>query len=201
MQTTDDFTTKIIWGFMLENTLFTEFEEHNHAIIESAYRQRKRKQASHYIHIVDANLPKPSKAKVYFGVVQNHLRMPGTRYYVTRRVIKTIAKPMYIPSPVSTSSTSTTSSNHYPSLDPHVMALFSDDLQLSTPNSTMDNYFGPPLDTKLDPSLLDFNMDNISSWNQQDMISWSLTMDSFYPNTTLDDPNTRVNMTTHPYSF
>ncbi|KAI9483171.1 MAG: hypothetical protein EXX96DRAFT_557138 [Benjaminiella poitrasii] len=77
-------TTKAVWGFMLENTLFTPFEEHNHAIIEQAYRDRKKKPSSHSIDIIDGNLPKPYKAKVYFGVAQNHLRMPGTRYYVLR---------------------------------------------------------------------------------------------------------------------
>ncbi|KAI8095874.1 hypothetical protein BDF21DRAFT_406907, partial [Thamnidium elegans] len=75
--------SKIVWGFMFENTLFTEFERRNHPIIEAAYRQRKKKHSSHHITIVDSNLPKPGKAKVYFGVAQNHLRMPGTRYAYT----------------------------------------------------------------------------------------------------------------------
>lgn len=79
---------RIVWGFMFENTLFTEFERRNHPIIEAAYRQRKKKHTSHYITITDSNLPKPGKAKVYFGVAQNHLRMPGTRYYVNRQVIR-----------------------------------------------------------------------------------------------------------------
>lgn len=80
--------SRVVWGFMFENTLFTEFERRNHPIIEAAYRQRKKKHTSHYITITDSNLPKPGKAKVYFGVAQNHLRMPGTRYYVNRQVIR-----------------------------------------------------------------------------------------------------------------
>ncbi|KAL0075463.1 hypothetical protein J3Q64DRAFT_1878031 [Phycomyces blakesleeanus] len=78
--------TKVVWGFMLENTYFMEFDHSNHAIIELAYRQRRSRQASHYITIRDSNLPSP--ARVYFGVAQVHLRMPGTRYYVKRRVLK-----------------------------------------------------------------------------------------------------------------
>ncbi|KAI8375835.1 hypothetical protein BD560DRAFT_445661 [Blakeslea trispora] len=146
MRATDNFTatpnaaSKVIWGFMLENTLFTEFEERNHAIIEAAYKQCKRKQGSHYIHIVDANLPKPGKAKVYFGVVQNHLRMPGTRYYVNRRVIKGKAaptSPAFLPTPTSTSSTTTASSTSdtcLSQLDPQFMAMFLEDLSLLSPN-------------------------------------------------------------------
>ncbi|KAI8336869.1 hypothetical protein EDC96DRAFT_523859 [Choanephora cucurbitarum] len=140
LATTHTITSKVIWGFMLENTLFTEFEERNHAIIEAAYKQRKRKQGSHYIHIVDANLPKPGKAKVYFGVVQNHLRMPGTRYYVNRRVVKDRKipnSPAFVPTPVSTNSTSTASSVSdacLSQLDPQLMALFSEDLSLLSPN-------------------------------------------------------------------
>jgi hypothetical protein len=147
---------KIVWGFLLENTLFTEFEEHNHAIIETAYRQRKKKQASHYIVIVDANLPKPCKAKVYFGVVQNHLRMPGTRYYVARHVVRpnttastsntvksssslTPPPPLLMPSPMSTTSSSTSSSDTvYPPLHPSIAALFSDD-PLFAPSTSTDS--------------------------------------------------------------
>ena len=138
LATTHTITSKVIWGFMLENTLFTEFEERNHAIIEAAYKQRKRKQGSHYIHIVDANLPKPGKAKVYFGVVQNHLRMPGTRYYVNRRVVKDRKIPNS-PAFVPTSSTSTVSSVSdacLSQLDPQLMALFSEDLSLLSPNQS-----------------------------------------------------------------
>lgn len=76
---------RIIWGFLLENTYFTEFDAANHRIIEEAYRQRKLRQSSHYITIRDSHLPAP--ARVYFGVAQVHLRMPGTRYYVKRRTV------------------------------------------------------------------------------------------------------------------
>lgn len=105
---------RILWGFMFENTLFTEFERRNHPVIEAAYRQRKKKHSSHHVTIVDSNLPKPGKAKVYFGVAQNHLRMPGTRYYVTRQLIKSTSSPftlpMLVPSPSSTFSSSSFSS-------------------------------------------------------------------------------------------
>lgn len=134
VNTTTPDGSRVVWGFMFENTLFTEFERRNHPLIEAAYRQRKKKHTSHHITIVDSNLPKPGKAKVYFGVAQNHLRMPGTRYYVTRQVIKTstsessprppvtkvipptpstsspYAMPTIIPSPASTFSTSSFSS-------------------------------------------------------------------------------------------
>lgn len=100
---------------MFENTLFTEFERRNHPIIEAAYRQRKKKHSSHHITIVDSNLPKPGKAKVYFGVAQNHLRMPGTRYYVNRQIVRPtpssppFSVPMLMPSPTSTTSSSSSS--------------------------------------------------------------------------------------------
>ncbi|CAO3587641.1 unnamed protein product [Absidia cylindrospora] len=71
------------WGFMLENTLFVEFDQANHIIIENSYQQKKMKQSSHHIVIRDSHLP--CDAKVYFGVAQIHLRMPGTRYYVKRK--------------------------------------------------------------------------------------------------------------------
>lgn len=102
--TVSDASSKIIWGFMFENSHFTEFERRNHSIIEAAYHQRKKKHSSHHITIVDANLPKPGKAKVYFGVAQNHLRMPGTRYYVKRykTVSSSPSQPMLVPSPSST---------------------------------------------------------------------------------------------------
>lgn len=77
--------SRVIWGFMLENTYFTEFDMHNHRIIEDAYHLRKMRPTSHYIAIRDSHLPAP--ARVYFGVAQVHLRMPGTRYYVKRRVV------------------------------------------------------------------------------------------------------------------
>lgn len=76
---------RVIWGFMLENTYFTEFDLPNHRIIEEAYQQRKTRQTSHYINIRDSHLP--VQARVYFGVAQVHLRMPGTRYYVKRRIV------------------------------------------------------------------------------------------------------------------
>ncbi|ORZ02896.1 hypothetical protein BCR43DRAFT_510029 [Syncephalastrum racemosum] len=76
---------RVIWGFMLENTYFTEFDLSNHRIIEDAYHLRKMRPTSHYITIRDSHLPAP--ARVYFGVAQVHLRMPGTRYYVKRRVV------------------------------------------------------------------------------------------------------------------
>ncbi|ORZ16893.1 hypothetical protein BCR42DRAFT_450735 [Absidia repens] len=37
------------WGFMLENTLFVEFDQANHIIIENSYQQKKMKQSSHHI--------------------------------------------------------------------------------------------------------------------------------------------------------
>ncbi|KAI8366032.1 uncharacterized protein BYT42DRAFT_608644 [Radiomyces spectabilis] len=80
------YTTKVIWGFMLENTYFMEFDVCNHRIIEQAYHQRRMRQTSHYITIRDSHLPAP--ARIYFGVAQVHLRMPGTRYYVKRRVVQ-----------------------------------------------------------------------------------------------------------------
>lgn len=101
----------IVWGFMFENTLFTQFEARNHAIIENAYRQRKKKHSSHHINIADANLPNPGKAKLYFGVAQNHLRMPGTRYYVTRQVLKPSPSSSPFPSSISMSSPGSTSTS------------------------------------------------------------------------------------------
>ncbi|KAI8074532.1 hypothetical protein BC940DRAFT_329080 [Gongronella butleri] len=80
-------TSKIVWGFMLENTYFMEFDPVNQVILESAFQEKKNKQASHFITIRDSHLP--SAARVYFGVVQIHLRMPGTRYYVKRRIVVT----------------------------------------------------------------------------------------------------------------
>ncbi|KAF7721324.1 hypothetical protein EC973_004868 [Apophysomyces ossiformis] len=77
--------TNVIWGFMLENTYFIKFDSQNHGIIEEAYRQRKLRQNSHYITIQDSHLP--AVARIYFGFAQVHLRMPGTRYHVKRRVV------------------------------------------------------------------------------------------------------------------
>lgn len=72
----------IQWGFLLENTLFTAFDLSNQWALELAYRQPNRAQTK-WIEITDSHLD--SKAKVYFGVESNHLRMPGTRYNVVRR--------------------------------------------------------------------------------------------------------------------
>ncbi|SAM06581.1 hypothetical protein [Absidia glauca] len=96
-----DFT----WGFMLENTLFMEFDIANHSIIENAYQQKKLKHASHHIVIHDSHLP--SEAKIYFGVAQIHLRMPGTRYYVKRNHLYQSAQQKRIP-PVPSQSVSLT---------------------------------------------------------------------------------------------
>lgn len=120
---------EVIWGFLLENTLFTEFQDENHTKIEAAYSQRKQRSTSYYIELEDNNLPKPHKARVYFGVARMHLRMPGTRYYVERHVISppllspcsatSLAgsdrscpsplptTPAFMPSPMSTASTTT----------------------------------------------------------------------------------------------
>ncbi|KAI9249537.1 hypothetical protein BY458DRAFT_525509 [Sporodiniella umbellata] len=76
---------QIVWGFLLENTFFTEFDEANHALIEKAYNEREKKPTSHYITLYDSHLHQP--ARIYFGVAQVHLRMPGTRYYVQRQLI------------------------------------------------------------------------------------------------------------------
>ncbi|CAO3672495.1 hypothetical protein G6F70_004357 [Rhizopus microsporus] len=98
---------QIIWGFMLENAYFTEFDKANHAIIEKAYSQRKRKQTSHYVVIRDSHLSSP--AKIYFGVEQVHLRMPGTRYYVKRALTKPAPQEAMMFSPNRTLSTSSAS--------------------------------------------------------------------------------------------
>ncbi|KAL9557369.1 hypothetical protein MBANPS3_001393 [Mucor bainieri] len=125
---------KVVWGFMLENTLFTEFQEENHIKIEAAYSQRKQRSTSYYIEVEDSNLPKPHKARVYFGVARMHLRMPGTRYYVERHVIAPSLlspcsatsltgsdiscssplplTPAYMPSPMSTASTTTSATTN-----------------------------------------------------------------------------------------
>lgn len=159
--------SKILWGFMLENTSFTEFQEKNHVIIETAYRQRKQKNTSSFIDVIDHNLPNPHQARVYFGVAQMHLRMPGTRYYVKRKVINIAPAllspcsatsftstagsfpspfpmaPSLMPSPVSTVSTTTTATSTfcsdllYPQLDPTLAALFSEDMTLPVSNNNI----------------------------------------------------------------
>lgn len=170
---------------MLENTLFTEFQEENHAKIEAAYSQRKQRSTSYYIEVEDKNLPKPHKARVYFGVARMHLRMPGTRYYVERHVITPPLlspcsatsltgsdgscssplpmTPAFMPSPMSSASTATSFTTHsngscsssldllYPSFDPTLAALFSEDLMLPISNgavsgqntSTSQQFFTP----------------------------------------------------------
>ena len=75
---------RVEWGFLLENTYFQRFEEHNQKIIEQAYHELCHLVGNHYIDITDAVLA--NSARVYFGVEQIHLRMPGTRYYVQRRL-------------------------------------------------------------------------------------------------------------------
>ncbi|KAG0172171.1 hypothetical protein DFQ28_011456 [Apophysomyces sp. BC1034] len=88
---------KVVWGFMLENTYFMEFDTSNHRVIEMAYHQRKLRQSSHYVTIRDSHLPAP--ARIYFGVARVHLRMPGTRYYVKRRVVWTTHSSPLLPTP------------------------------------------------------------------------------------------------------
>ncbi|KAH8555675.1 hypothetical protein BGW37DRAFT_478161 [Umbelopsis sp. PMI_123] len=73
------------WGFLFENVHFTPFDESNNQLIEVEYQARG-VHYSHNIDIEDSHLKYP--AKIYFGVAQTHLRMPGTRYYVKRREIK-----------------------------------------------------------------------------------------------------------------
>ncbi|KAI8647789.1 hypothetical protein BD408DRAFT_454952 [Parasitella parasitica] len=139
-----------IWGFMLENTLFTPFQQHNHVIIENAWKDRKKKSSSTYVDINDNNLPSPHSARVYFGVAQMHLRMPGTRYYVKRGNPRDLATtispsskssyhltPPSMPSPMSTASTTTTSTA--------VTASTS----TSTSTSASSNYLPPVMDVNL----------------------------------------------------
>lgn len=127
----------VVWGFMFENTLFTEFERRNHPIIEAAYRQRKKKHTSHYITITDSNLPKPGKAKVYFGVAQNHLRMPGTRYYVNRQVIR----------PATSESTTRPSKPVVTSPMPPVSSPYSLPVMIPSPTSTFSSSSFSSMDT------------------------------------------------------
>lgn len=110
---------RVIWGFMLENTYFTEFDLPNHRIIEEAYQQRKTRQTSHYINIRDSHLP--VQARVYFGVAQVHLRMPGTRYYVKRRIVPPSPPKHYQkqPQPNWSSSSSSSSSSSTPMVTSH----------------------------------------------------------------------------------
>ncbi|KAI9492915.1 hypothetical protein BDB00DRAFT_788398 [Zychaea mexicana] len=75
---------RVEWGFMLENTFFKTFEKHNQHIIERNYHEVSQRVGSNYVDITDKKLG--SNARVYFGVEQIHLRMPGTRYYVQRRL-------------------------------------------------------------------------------------------------------------------
>jgi hypothetical protein len=69
------------WGFLLENSIFTPFDNHNTDYIEREW-QAKGAHFGHKIDITDSHLSSP--AVIYFGIAQNHLRMPGTRYYVIR---------------------------------------------------------------------------------------------------------------------
>ncbi|RUS24202.1 hypothetical protein BC938DRAFT_473955 [Jimgerdemannia flammicorona] len=72
------------WGFLFENTLFTPFDVCNNHLLEESYRQPIHAQ-TRFVLINDSHLSGP--AKVYFGVDSSHLRMPGTRYNVVRRII------------------------------------------------------------------------------------------------------------------
>lgn len=145
--------SKILWGFMLENTSFTEFQEKNHVIIETAYHQRKQKNTSSFIDVIDHNLPKPHQARVYFGVAQMHLRMPGTRYYVKRKVIN--IAPALLSSCSATSFTSTTGSfpsplPMTPSLMPSPMSTVS---TATTTTSSTNTFCSDLLYPQLDPTL------------------------------------------------
>jgi hypothetical protein len=84
------------WGFLFENVHFIPFDSVNNQLIEMEYQARGA-HYSHNIDIVDSNLKYP--AKIYFGVAQTHLRMPGTRYYVKRREIKIQSPPVAPPPP------------------------------------------------------------------------------------------------------
>ncbi|KAI8991805.1 hypothetical protein BDF20DRAFT_909533 [Mycotypha africana] len=79
---------RIVWGYMLENTVFVEFEIHNQAFIEEEYINCKIRTSEAYVEIEDLNLPRPHEARIYIGVLNNHLRMPGTRYHVYRLEFK-----------------------------------------------------------------------------------------------------------------
>jgi hypothetical protein len=73
------------WGFLFENVHFTPFDGNNNELIELEFRSRG-EHFSHSIDIIDSHLKYP--AKIYFGVAQTHLRMPGTRYYVKRKEVR-----------------------------------------------------------------------------------------------------------------
>lgn len=169
--TPDD--SRIVWGFMFENTLFTEFERRNHSIIEAAYRQRKMKHTSHHITIVDSNLPKPGKAKIYFGVAQNHLRMPGTRYYVNRQVIKSSSNKSKNTTTTSERSNRPSASNTTKTMmvkpTPAILSPYNLPIMIPSPASTFSSSSSSSLDTSfLYPT--DYNnLMNSSNGQQQQL--------------------------------
>ncbi|CEI95737.1 hypothetical protein RMCBS344292_09916 [Rhizopus microsporus] len=160
---------QIIWGFMLENAYFTEFDKANHAIIEVAYSQRKRKQTSHYVVIRDSHLSSP--AKVYFGVEQVHLRMPGTRYYVKRALTKPAHQEAMMLSPNRTLSTSFAS--EFP---------FNDRLILPNYSNLFQGYSG------LNECCVNLQANNYQYDLEQDS-AYALTNDVLTPNTNIVWPN------------
>ncbi|CAO3631465.1 unnamed protein product [Cunninghamella echinulata] len=158
---------KIIWGFMLENAYFVEFDIQNHIIIETAFQQKKLKQASHYIMIHDSHLPCP--AKIYFGVIRIHLRMPGTRYYVKRKTIPVQTQQSYLYqekrkkksplflSPSASTSTSTSTSSFNTTITP----IPSTPIPMATSN-TFTNTMTDKLYDTINPSFIDINNDSYS---------------------------------------
>ncbi|KAI9269335.1 hypothetical protein BDA99DRAFT_535403 [Phascolomyces articulosus] len=79
----DGIMKKVEWGFLLENTRYTRFEEHNQHIIESAFNDQANCYGDkHSVKIEDKILG--AKATVHFSVENMHLRMTGTRYNVVR---------------------------------------------------------------------------------------------------------------------
>lgn len=148
---------------MLENAYFVEFDIQNHNIIETAFQQKKLKQASHYITIHDSHLPCP--AKIYFGVIRVHLRMPGTRYYVKRKTVPVQAQQDYYyqekkkkkspwflsPSPSPSTSFSTT-----------LTTMSSIPISMNTSN-TFSNTITDKLYDTINPSFIDINNDS-HSW-------------------------------------
>lgn len=160
---------QIIWGFMLENSYFTEFDKANHAIIEKAYSQRKRKQTSHYVVIHDSHLSSP--AKVYFGVEQVHLRMPGTRYYVKRALAKPAPQEVMMFSPNRTLSIS--SANEFP---------FNDRLIPPNYSNMFQGY------SRLNEYYVNLPANNYQFDVEQDS-SYALTNDVLTPNTNFAWPN------------
>jgi hypothetical protein len=175
---------KVLWGFMLENTSFTEFQEKNHVIIETAYRQRKQKNTSSYIDIIDHNLPKPNQARVYFGVVQMHLRMPGTRYYVKRKVINTAPVLLSPCSATSLTSTAGSSSSPFPitpSLMPSPISTVSTaTTAISSTSIFCSDILYPQLDSSL-AALFSEDMMLPVSYNNTDMHSSSVYKQFFTP--------------------